>query len=389
LLKSPKQRTLRGMQVRAGVAVLLLFLGWGCERGPRREPSLVPKAAAQESTLATRAVAAASVPAAAPTSPTAPTAPAATGAQGTEAPDPTEELLGMQGALTTSIGAPADGMLQGAVRLPDRGPGYTHNPKRPDGARYGTVETLQAIVRAAAVVEHDLPGSSLTVNDIGLETGGPIAQHGSHQAGRDADILFYVLDKKGNPLPSVGVPLDPKGQGVDFKDLAIASDDQPVKIDLPRTWRFMRALLEVAPGQVQRIFLVEHLRTLLVAEAERVRAPKAIRQRFDEVTCQPGTPHDDHMHVRFFCTPEDMAAGCQDSVPLYPWRSSELHELGLEPAVVSSKRSREERDGAAARTTTPAEAKKKAGRMHPKVVQFLAQREHWLKQPHPGRPYCK
>ena len=367
------------MQVRTSVAVLLLCLGSGCERAdhPKREPSLLPKAAAQDS-LATSAVAAAKV-----------STPVATGAQGTEAPDPTEELLGMQGSLTTSVGAPAAGTLQGAVRLPDRGPGYTHNPKRPDNARYGTVELLQAVARAAAVVDKDLPGSSLTINDVGLEHGGPIAQHGSHQNGRDVDILFYVLDKKGNPLPSVGVPLDPKGQGVDFKDLAIPGDDQPVKIDLPRTWRFMQALLEAAPDQIQRIFIVEHLRTLLVAEAERVRAPKAIRQRFDEVTCQPGTPHDDHMHVRFFCTPEDMAAGCEDSVPLYPWRSSGLRELGLEPIVAGSKRTREERDSAAARTTSPAEAKKKAGKMHPKVVQFLAQREHWLKQPHPGRPYCK
>jgi penicillin-insensitive murein DD-endopeptidase len=362
------------MQVRAGLAVLLLSLGSGCER----EARLLPMVAAQEPTLATSAMASASLP-----------TPATTGAQGTEAPDPTEELLGMQGSLTTSVGAPANGTLQGSVRLPDRGPGYTHNPRRPANARYGTVETLQAIVRAAAAVEKDLPGSSLTINDIGLEQGGPIPQHGSHQSGRDADILFYVLDKKGNPLPSVGVPLDPKGQGVDFKDLAIASDDQPVRIDLPRTWRFMQALLEVAPGQLQRIFIVEHLRTLLVNEAERVRAPKAIRQRFDEITCQPSTPHDDHIHVRFFCTPEDMAAGCEDSTPLYPWRSSELRELGLEPIVASSKRTREERAASAARTTSPAEAKRKAGRMHPKVVQFLAQREHWLKQPHPGRPYCK
>jgi penicillin-insensitive murein endopeptidase len=374
LLKTSKQRTLPYMQVRADVAVLLLCLACG----GKREQALLPTAAAQEKTLATSAVAAASL-----------STPAATGAQGTEAPDPSVELLGMQGTLTTSIGAPASGTLRGGVRLPDRGPGYIHNPKRPDNARYGTVETLQTIVRAAAVVDKALPGSSLTVNDVGLESGGPIAQHGSHQNGRDADILFYVLDKKGNPIPSVGVPLDPKGQGVDFKDLATAADDQPVKIDLPRTWRFMQALLETAPDQVQRIFIVEHLRTLLLGEAERVRAPKAIRQRFDEVTCQPGTPHDDHMHVRFFCTPEDMAAGCEDSVPLYPWRSSWLRELGLEPVVASAKHSREERDASAARTTSPAEAKRKAGRMHPKVVQFLAEREHWLKQPHPGRPYCK
>lgn len=384
------------MRTRLGVSVLAGFLctggvgfaslAVGCSTsGAAPQPSavqqsqrsagLLPKAVAQEAALSSKAAVAAALP--------------QTGAHGGEPPDPTTELLAMLGTLTTSVGAPAGGRLQGGVRLPSLGPGYRHNPKRPDKARYGTVETLQAIVKAAAIVDHDVPGSRLTVNDIGLSEGGPIAQHGSHQAGRDADILFYMLDAAGNPIPAVGVPLDPKGQGIDFKDLAIPGDDQKVKIDLPRTWRFVQALMEVAPDQVQRIFVVEHLRSLLLAEAERQRAPKLIRQRFDDMTCQPSAPHDDHLHVRFFCTPEDMTAGCEDSTPTYPWRVAALRQLGLEPIVASAKKTREERENRAARTTTAAEAKKKAGPMHAKVIKFLAEREAWLKQPHPGRPYCK
>jgi len=363
------------------------FLFMSCSRGAAPHPigapehaspsatGLLPKASAQDTALSSKAAIAAAMP--------------QEGAHGGEPPDPAHELLGMLGSLTTSIGAPAGGHLKGGVRLPDSGPGYRHNPKRPDIARYGTVETLQAIAKAADVVEHFMPGSGLTVNDVGLQDGGPIAQHGSHQAGRDADILFYVLDASGKPIPAVGVPLDPKGRGIDFKDLAIPSDDQPVKLDAPRTWRFVQALLEVAPDQVQRIFLVEHLRTILLAEADRQRAPKPIRQRFEDVTCQPSTPHDDHLHVRFFCTPEDMGGGCEDSVPVYPWRVEALKAINLEPIIASAKRTREESADRAARTTTPAEAKKKAGPMHAKVKQFLAEREAWLKQPHPGRPYCK
>jgi penicillin-insensitive murein endopeptidase len=376
------------MRMRLGVSVLAGFLSTlGCSTSgaapqpsaaqgqPQRSAGLLPKAVAQEAALSSKTAVAAALP--------------QTGAHGGEPPDPTTELLAMLGTLTTSIGAPAGGRVQGGVRLPSLGPGYRHNPKRPDNARYGTVETLQAIVKAAAIVDHDLPGSGLTVNDIGLPEGGPISQHGSHQAGRDADILFYMQDASGKPIPAVGVPLDPKGQGVDFKDLAIPGDDQKVKIDLPRTWRFVQALIEAAPDQVQRIFVVEHLRGLLLTEAERQRAPKLIRQRFDEMTCQPSAPHDDHLHVRFFCTPEDLGVGCEDSAPIYPWRVAALHQLGLEPIVASAKKSREEREDRAARTTTPAEAKKKAGPMHAKVIKFLAEREAWLKQPHPGRPYCK
>lgn len=370
------------MRTRLGVSVLACLMA--CSKpGPnapheahaQASAGLLPKAVAQEAALSSKAAVAAALP--------------QTGAHGIEPPDPTSELLGMLGTLTTSVGAPARGRLQGGVRLPDLGPGYRHNPKRPDNARYGTVETLQTIVKAAAIVDKDMPGSGLTVNDVGLQEGGPISQHGSHQSGRDADILFYALDEKGKPIPAVGVPFDPKGQGIDFKDLTIPGDDQNVKIDLARTWRFIQAMFEVAPDSVQRIFLVEHLRTMLLAEAEKQRAPKQIKQRFEDVTCQPSTPHDDHLHVRWFCTPEDMGAGCEDSVPVYPWRVAALHAVGLEPIIASSKRTKEEREERAARTTTAAEAKKKAGPMHWKVTKFLAEREAWLKQPHPGRPYCK
>jgi penicillin-insensitive murein endopeptidase len=298
-------------------------------------------------------------------------------------------VLALDESVSTSQGGPSTGHVLGAVAIPDSGPGFFHNTKRPREARFGTVELVQAIVRAAAVVERDLPGSSLTVNDLGLEAGGPIRQHGSHQAGRDADILFYMLDAHGRPVPAVGVPIDPQGKGIDFNDLSVPGDDVPEQLDTKRTWHFVAALLEGAGDAVQRIFLVEHVRSMLLAEAKRVHAPKAIIQRFDDVTCQPEAPHDDHMHVRLYCTPQDIALGCQDSLPTYPWRLQQLQSLGLRPAIASGARSKAEREATAERTTTPAEARKKAGPMHAKVVEFLAERQAWIKRPSPGRPYCR
>jgi penicillin-insensitive murein DD-endopeptidase len=317
-------------------------------------------------------------------------APAAKAADGGGHPlDPVNAVLALDGSASTSLGGPSSGHLLGGIALPDRGPGFFHNPIRPDQARFGTVELVQAIVRAAAAVERDLPGSSLAVNDLGLEAGGPIAQHGSHQAGRDADILFYMQDVHGQPIPAVGVPIDPQGKGIDFKDLSVPDDDQPEQLDRARTWHFVAALLEQTEDAVQRIFLVEHVRSMLLAEAKRVHAPAAIVQRFEDVTCQPEAPHDDHLHVRLYCTPQDMAQGCLDSPPTYPWRLQALKALGLKPLLASTQRNKEESDARAKRTTTPAEARKKAGPMHADVVKFLAQREAWIKRPSPGRPYCR
>jgi len=303
--------------------------------------------------------------------------------------DETRALLALTGTHSASLGAPGGGTLRGGIALPRAGPGFIHNDKRPPDARYGTVELVHAIVKGAAAVERELPGIPLVVNDLSLPAGGPIAQHGSHQSGRDADILFYVLDSAGAPLRSVGVPLDPEGKGWDFKELPVAEDDIAVKLDAPRTWRFVQGLLEAGGEDVQRIFIVEHVRAFLLAEAERVRAPAALRQRFADVTCQPGTPHDDHMHVRFFCSPDDIGQGCLDKPPIYPWHTLALQALGLQPVLerVANRAAREQQVDE--RTTSRAEARKRAGPMHATVRRFLALREQWAKQPRPGRLYCK
>ncbi|MET0386909.1 MAG: penicillin-insensitive murein endopeptidase [Polyangiales bacterium] len=314
--------------------------------------------------------------------------------QGTATPTVTEQdtastaaVLALAGSQSTSIGGPGSGQVRGSVPFPDAGRGFYHNPVRPYEARYGTVELVQSIVRAAARVDETHPGSVLVVNDLGLIEGGPIAHHGSHQAGRDADILFYSVDAQGKSLPSVGVPIDPQGKGVDFKNLADPADDQPVALDVPRTWAFAAALIEVAQDNLQRIFVVEHVRNMLLAEAARVHAPATTLQRFAELTCQPEYPHDDHFHIRLYCTPEDMALGCRDSLPTYPFRTAALSALGLSPLIASA-RTPVERKARNARTVSHAEAKKQAGPMHAAVTQFLKQREAWLKKPSPGRRYC-
>ena len=294
--------------------------------------------------------------------------------------------MAMTGEESTSIGGPRDGSLEGGVALPERAPGLQAGTTRPNPeAVYGTVEMVQALVRAAGVVHAELPGGALRINDLGFREGGPIPHHGSHRAGRDVDVLFYLLDRDGAPMPSVGAFLDPRGLGVDFKNLSVRADDVVVRLDAPRTWRFVQALLEGTRGDdVQRIFVAEHIRALLLAQAERARAPRAVRERFAQITCQPGAPHDDHLHIRFHCSLEDLAHGCADSPPVYPWRRAMLREAGLRPQL-----NRPRPDRPQAPRTTAEEARAAAGEMHPRVEQWLTRREAWLEAPHPGRPFCR
>jgi penicillin-insensitive murein DD-endopeptidase len=290
-----------------------------------------------------------------------------------------------KGDVSTSIGSPNRGRLIGGVALPELGPGFVHNPRRPNvGARFGTVEMVQALMRAAATVDRELPGGTLTINDLGLEQGGPIAHHGSHQNGRDVDVLFYLLDAHGAPMPSVGAPLDRSGRGWDFKDRTTPGDDVPVRLDVSRTWRFMQALSEDSEAHMQRIFVAEHVRTLLVGHARSIKAPPAAMARIEEATCQPETPHDDHFHVRFFCTSEDLRAGCQDTVPMYEWRAQALQSEGLEPVIAIAKKKRTK--------VTPKSStsmRELFNTFDKRVLAFLRKRETWSRRPHPGRRWCR
>jgi penicillin-insensitive murein endopeptidase len=318
-------------------------------------------------------------PAAEPSSPIASTIQASA-----EEPVPeTDPPLDWNAYDSTSLRNPNDGSLRGGVPLPLAASGLRFNPKRNPHARYATVEVVRAMVDAGARVERELGGLPVTINDLSYADGGPLPHHRSHQSGRDVDVFFYQLGPDGKPIESVGAFFDPSGAGVDFRDLGDPSDDIPLTFDVARTWLFLEALIEDEEAQLQQIFVAEHLRALLLEHARAQRIPATVIQRFEEMTCQPGYPHDDHLHLRFFCAPEDVAKGCRDSAPMYPWHRERLEQAGVEPRPLAPKR-----PTAHAKIVTPDEARESAGPMDAQVEHWLDRRKQWMDKPHPGRPYC-
>lgn len=280
---------------------------------------------------------------------------------------------------STSVGAPTGGHLEGGVAVPERGPGFERDPGRPNvDAVWGTDEMVGAVVRAAGTVARALPGGTLRVSDIALPAGGRISHHHSHRSGRDADLPFYLTDLAGAPVSSREVVIEPDGTGVDFGVLLDPADDVPVRLDVARTWRLVQALVEDDTAGVQRLFVAEHVRTLLLAEAARVGAPRAAVERAGDVMCEPhSTPHDDHLHLRVFCTPEDLGRGCIDPAPVYPWRRRALAALGI-VATRGAPTPRPERDPP---TVTPP--------AHARVVAMRARREARRHAPRAPRRWCR
>jgi penicillin-insensitive murein DD-endopeptidase len=233
---------------------------------------------------------------------------------------------------STSLGSPNDGSLRDAARLPASGLGFYSNPARPNAtAIFGTDEMIDALVTAGADVEARAPGAKLFINDIGFESGGAISHHGSHEAGRDADLLFYTLDADDAVIDPLCVPFDAEGKASLTRRSTLKGTrvTETRTFDDRRNWLVVRSLVENRRAAVQRIFVAERIRARLLVYAADQGEPGWIIERAGDVMCQPETPHDDHFHVRIYCSAEDYRLGCRDTWPLFPWYRTELAALEL------------------------------------------------------------
>ena len=158
---------------------------------------------------------------------------------------------------------------------------------------FGTRELVGLLTRAADAVARTAPGSILTVGDLSSEHGGPLAPHGSHQTGRDADVGFYVLDARGQPLPQ-GVLVE---IGVDGSGRRLGA---PVRFDDARNWALLTALVDDPMAEVQHVLIVEHLRRRLLDYGRLIETPADAFRRVELVTTaiRGSENHDDHFHVR-------------------------------------------------------------------------------------------
>lgn len=305
-----------------------------------------------------------------------------------------ETVRAASGSQSTSVGDVLGGQLHGGLRLPKKAPGMIHNPGKNIERAYGTVEVVQALVRAAKSLAQRPADEHIVINDLSFAKGGPIEGHSSHRAGRDVDFYFPLRDAQNQPYPSKLIPLDQKGQGADYFDLQDPSDDVPVHIDLERTWDYLAALLSDSHAFIQRIFVVEHLQQAIAKHARQRGADPQLLARFVEVSCQPRkAPHDDHVHIRFYCSFEDLAAGCLDSPPIDAIHQARLDKAGVKARVAGkvagdyTKQNPRAKNKKLARKSRPKpkitsaeQARAKAGAMHESVSAFLDARKAWTKR---------
>ena len=225
---------------------------------------------------------------------------------------PTPLAPGLHG----TVGVPNRGVLTEAEELPVRGPGFVRY--RPQSTHYfGRPRLVRALQDAAARVSKLAPGGApLSIGDLSAKTGGRIPGHDSHRSGRDVDLLFLVTTPAGAPVRSPGF--------VRFEGDGLARvPDSPdyVRLDIGRQWLLLRSLLTSPEIGVQFMFVCHEIEALLIDHARALGEPDALIWQAETVMLEPSDSlrHDDHVHLRIACSPEEAIAGCSGGGPRWQW----------------------------------------------------------------------
>lgn len=207
-----------------------------------------------------------------------------------------------------SLGTVNHGRLREGDRLPDEGESWrTEVVWRARGLRWGTrgmVNLLSGSTRRSAA------GLPLVVGDLAHPGGGDARpNHRSHQSGRDVDLVLWLVNRAGTPIPNAAMRA--------LGDDGVALDGSGDRFDALRTWRFVAELATAPEADVQYIFLYEPLIQLVLDAARASDAPLALIEHVRDLMAQPSSaaPHNDHIHLRIHCDVLELERGCSELGP--------------------------------------------------------------------------
>jgi penicillin-insensitive murein endopeptidase len=253
-----------------------------------------------------------------------------------------------------SVGRPSHGYLIEGARLPDRGEGYvTREVWRLRDNRFGTDELIDLVTAVARRMQSHGRDVKLVVADLSGQGGGErLAFHRSHQTGRDVDLLYYMRGVGGQPF-------EPDAMHA-FNAAARATDGTGLTVDIPRTWQLVKELITAPEAPVQWVFMYQPIANLLLAHAQQIGEPEVLIARARRIVRQPSDSarHDDHLHVRVYCSAADRSYGCADIGPMETLaeRQGEPSQLELLTAAFAQASSAAPRAAAVAVASTGAAA---------------------------------
>lgn len=227
-----------------------------------------------------------------------------------------------------SVGMPHRGVLVGGKMLPKKAEGLAW--LRQDDRHWGLPRFVDTIERSAAKVARERPGAVLVVGDLSAKSGGVLLPHLSHRTGRDVDLLLYMTTLDGVPVASPGF--------VHVGDDGLAWDPDKkrfLRFDVEREWLLVKELVSDPAARVQWIFAHRRIEAMIVEWARAKDEPPELVLRAMEVMLQPnpGGPHDDHLHVRTACAPDELTTGCEPTGPKRAWLEDAAPAAGAADAL--------------------------------------------------------
>lgn len=217
-----------------------------------------------------------------------------------------------------SIGDTRDGYMINGRPLPTPSTLIRQHPVQYErGLIYGTQNLITVLNDTAKAMHKKYPKTIMYMGNMGAREGGDIPYSVSHNSGRDADIGFYYTDDKGRfvhpgHLYKVNRQLQTRTE-----------EGQILTFDLEKNTTLVETLLTHPKIHLQFIFLVKHLRTAIQKELVRRGASEELLNRFEQ-TVQVQAAHNDHFHIRIYCSNEDICAGCVDKSIIHEWQEDPL-----------------------------------------------------------------
>ena len=217
-----------------------------------------------------------------------------------------------------SIGGVVHGHLVESRIIPQPHPDLAFLEVQYERGLFSTTDRMLRILEGAADhLRRHYPESVVRLGNQSASGGGDIPYSASHNSGRDADLGFFLKGPDGEPaVPDDLLKLDEQGR-YDGKAGTF-------RFDTARNWRLVEGVIEAAGDQLQYIFISRPLRQMLLERAREVGADASVRRRARRVLRQPrgALPHNDHFHVRVYCSEVDVASGCWDRGSKWSWYDS-------------------------------------------------------------------
>lgn len=201
-----------------------------------------------------------------------------------------------------AIGYYSSGSLREAESIKDRGT----NIRKLFLQRqrfYGTTEIQDIISDAADFIRQEFPNAELLqVGDIANKTGGTLPEHGSHQNGLDADIVY--LTKNGR-LQSQNAPY--------WEEEFVKNGVMSSNLHIERNLALFKYLIMNKP--VERIFVDQAIKTQFCAYARKNNLLNDPETKETLRRLRVEKLHSTHFHMRIKCPTTDLKCKAQAEVP--------------------------------------------------------------------------